>query len=440
MVKKERVKVPEIRLGLLGMGTVGTGVVSLLHRNGELMQRRAGCAISVEKILVRDAAKKRDIQSAEGRYTENPEEVLGNPDIDLVVELMGGVEPSRSYMQKALEAGKGVVTANKDVIARHGEELLETARRHDCNIWFEGSVGGGIPLVRPLKNCLAANRVENILGIVNGTTNYILTRMDQQGMDFEEALREAQELGFAEPDPTNDVDGWDAAYKAVILGVLAFGSFVPMEKVYVQGIRDISFRDLQYARELGYTIKLLAVGDTVNGKVSLRVHPALLPLKHPLAAVYNEFNALFLEGDAVGEIMFYGKGAGAFPTASAVVGDIIEAARSKVHRISSSTLDLQLAPRPVLPMGEMVSSFYLRLQAYDRPGVFAALASTFGEHRVSLDMIIQKRSDKGKAEIVLITHKVTESRFWDAVEIISNLSSISKIYAIYRVIEEKEQS
>ncbi len=429
----------EIRLGLLGMGTVGTGVVSLLHRNGELMQKRAGCTITVEKILVRDTSHPREIAYPADKFTSNPEDIIDHPEIDLVVELMGGIEPARQYMERALKAGKGVITANKDVIATHGEELLKLARENRCNIWFEGSVGGGIPLLRPLKNCLAANRVEKFLGIVNGTTNYILTRMEWEGISFEDALRDAQDLGFAESDPTNDVDGWDAAYKVVILGGLSFGTFVSMENIYMQGIRGISFRDLQYARELGYTIKLVAVGDTVEGRVSLRVHPVLLPLGHPLAAVYHEYNALFLEGDAVGEVMFYGKGAGAFPTASAVVGDVIEAACGKVHQIDSSTMDIQLSPRPVLPMGEMVSSFYLRLQAYDRPGVFAALASTFGEHQVSLDMIIQKRSDEGTAEIVLITHRVKEDNFWAALDKISGLPDISKVFSVFRVIQGGSQ-
>ena len=427
----------QINVGILGMGTVGTGVVSLLQQNGDFLRKRAGCSLAIKRILVKDQSKPRELDIPADVFTTRLEDVLEDDSIDLVVELMGGLEPSRTYMEQALKAGKGVITANKDVIATHGEELLQVARENNCNIWFEGSVGGGIPLLRPLKNCLAANRVERLVGIVNGTTNYILTRMSQQGMDFDEALHEAQEKGFAEPDPTNDVDGWDAAYKLVILGGLAFGSFVSMEDVYLRGIRGISFRDLQYAGELGYTIKLVAVGDTVDNQVSLRVHPALLPLKHPLAAVYDEFNALFLEGDSVGEVMFYGRGAGAFPTASAVVADIIEAARSKIHNIDSTTLDLRLTPRKILPMGEMLSSFYLRLEARDRPGVFAALANAFGEQQISLDMIIQKRSDEGRAEIVLITHDVKESNFWNAVNEISSLSSISKVHSIFRVIGEK---
>ncbi len=428
----------KIRVGLLGMGTVGTGVVSLLQQNGDLVEKRSGCSVSVEKILVRDVSRRRGIELPAETFTSDPSDILENPEIDLVVELLGGMEPARSYLEKALRAGKGVVTANKDVIATHGKELLDIARENNCNIWFEGSVGGGIPLLRPLKNCLAANRIEKLVGVVNGTTNFILTRMDQEGSSFEEALREAQDLGFAEADPSSDVDGWDAAYKIIILGGLAFGTFVPLEQVYVQGINGISFRDLQYARELGYTIKLVAVGDTVDGQVSLRVQPTLLPLDHPLAAVYHEYNALFLEGDAVGEVMFYGKGAGASPTASAVMGDVIEAARSKLHSIDSSTLGVQLSDRAVLPMGDMVSNFYLRLQAYDRPGVFAALASTFGENQVSLDMIIQKRSEEGKAEIVLITHSVKESYFWEALEKVSNLPAIDEVHSVFRVIENNE--
>ncbi len=429
----------KIGIGLLGMGTVGGGVASLLKINGESIEEKAGAELQIKKILVRDLSKARTIEFPPATFTLNAEEVLQDPEIDLVVELMGGIDEARNYIEEALKRGKFVVTANKDVMARFGPELLELSRKCEGAIFFEGSVGGGIPLLRPLKHCLAANRIERFMGIINGTTNYILTRMSLDGMNFQDALAEAQAKGFAEADPSSDLEGWDAAYKLVVISRLAFGCASGIDDVYLRGIEDVTARDLQHARKLGYTVKLLAVGERVEEYLSLRVFPALLPLKHPLASVYDEFNALFVEGNAVGEVMFYGKGAGAMPTASAVVADIIDAARCLNYDIEDGIGVTGLKHVPIKPDAEMISSFYLRLQAEDRPGVFASIATAFGEENVSLDMILQQRGEMRIAEIVLVTHDVKEADFFRALNRINEIPSIRKINGAFRVIGKDKE-
>ncbi len=433
-------KSQKVGIGLLGMGTVGGGVASLLQINEESIQEKAGAELQLKKILVRDSAKSRRVELPAALFTSEATDILENPEIDLIVELMGGVEPAREYLEKALKSGKYVVTANKDLMARYGTDLLELARQSGGAIFFEGSVGGGIPLVRPLKHCLAANRIDRIMGIINGTTNYILSRMSLEGIEFQDALLEAQEKGFAEADSSNDLEGWDAAYKLVVLSRLAFGCSAGMEDVYVRGINNVTAQDLMHAEKLGYTIKLLAVGERVDGFISLRVFPALLPLKHPLASVYNEFNALFVEGNAVGEVMFYGKGAGAMPTASAVVSDIIDASRCLSYKIEDGLMEVPLKDIPVISGEKMVSSFYLRLQAEDRPGVFASLANAFGDEDVSLDMILQDRSEKGIAEIVLVTHDVREANYFRALQNIKEMPSIRQINGVFRVFGKNKES
>ncbi len=431
-------KQKEINIGLLGMGTVGGGVVSLLQMNGSSIEEKIGAKINIKKILVRDTSKVRQVALPSSLFTQDAWEILKDPDIDLIVELMGGTNPAYSYIEEALKRGKYLVTANKDVMARFGAKLLNLSRENGGAIFFEGSVGGGIPLVRPLQHCLSANRINRLMGIINGTTNYVLTRMSLDGVQLKDALKEAQEKGFAEADPSSDMGGWDPAYKLVVLSKLAFGSSVSMDDVHVQGIQNVSSDDLLYARQLGYTIKLLAVGERVDDRLSLRVFPALLPLKHPLASVYNEFNALFVEGNAVGEVMFYGKGAGAMPTASAVAADIIDASRCLRYGIQNGMLDVKLKDIAVIHGDEMISSFYLRLQAQDKPGVFAALATVFGDEDVSLDMILQKRNDEGTAEIVLVTHDVKEANFFRALNYIEQMPHILSINGVFRVIDKKQ--
>jgi homoserine dehydrogenase len=423
-----------IGVGLLGLGTVGSGVLQVFNRNGASIRQKVGSKLEIRRIAVRDRQKDRAVTVSPELLVNNVNHVLDDPQIDIVVEVMGGVEQARLAVMRALENGKYVVTANKDLMAKHGAELLERARAAERNIFYEASVGGGIPLIRPLKHCLAANRIIRLMGIVNGTTNYILTQMTSAGKELDEALAEAQALGFAEADPSSDVEGRDAAYKLAILASLAFSSKINPEDIFVEGISGVKLRDIRYAQELGYAVKLLAIGrDTAEGLV-LRVHPALIPLVHPLAAVSNEFNAVFLEGDAVGEVMFYGRGAGSLPTASAVCADIIDAARTIRHEVDNGIVEITFSTRPVVPLHRQGSSFYLRLKAKDQPGVFAALATAFGDARVSLDMIIQKRSDAQTAEIVLVTHEVEEARFAGALEVIRALPTIRSINSVLRVI------
>jgi homoserine dehydrogenase len=428
------VKKETIGVGLLGLGTVGSGVLRVFNRNGASIRQKVGSKIEIRRIAVRDRQRSRDAEVPAELLVDNVNHVLDDPQIDIVVEVMGGVEQARLAVIRALENGKYVVTANKDLMARHGAELLERAKAAERNIFYEASVGGGIPLIRPLKHCLAANRIIRLMGIVNGTTNYILTQMTCAGKELDEALAEAQALGFAEADPSSDVEGRDAAYKLAILSSLAFSSKVKIEDIFVEGITAVRLRDIRYAQELGYAVKLLAIGrDTTEGLV-LRVHPALIPLAHPLAAVSNEFNAVFVEGDAVGEVMFYGRGAGSLPTASAVCADIIDAARTIRHEVDNGIVEVTFGSRQVMPILRQSSSFYLRLKAKDQPGVFAALATAFGDARVSLDMIIQKRSDAETAEIVLVTHEVEEARFAAALEVIRALPAIRSINSVLRVI------
>lgn len=422
-----------VQIGLLGFGTVGTGVVRVLTDNSQLIAQRAGTAITIKKILVRDLKKKRTL-STTAELTTDPAEVIGDPEIDVVVELLGGEEPARTLMLEALNQGKHVVTANKDVMAKYGRELFEAAEKNNVNLLFEASVGGGIPIIRPLKRCLAANRISEVMGIVNGTTNYMLDKMTAEGMDFATVLAEAQAKGYAEADPTADVGGLDAARKIAILASIAFGTRVRLDDVSAEGITKIEPEDIDYGRELGYVIKLLAIAQETDKGVNARVHPAFIPTTHPLAAVRDAFNAIFIRGDAVGEAMFYGRGAGSLPTASAVCADIMEAARDIVHNSSNRILCTCFEEKRISPISEMESPYYIRLLAEDKPGVMAAIAGAVGAQQVSLNSVIQKRRVGTRAEIVLITYKVKDEDLQLAVQTLSGLSVVNKVSTVIRVV------
>ncbi|NLA12079.1 MAG: homoserine dehydrogenase [Firmicutes bacterium] len=423
-----------VKIGLLGMGTVGGGVAQIIEDSGELLAGKTGARLLLERVLVRDPARGRTVELPPQTYTTDPDTVIKDPSIDVVVELMGGIEPARTLISTALQEGKHVVTANKDLMAQHGRELLQLARRCGRNIFYEASVGGGIPLIRPLKRCLVANRIERMIGIINGTTNYILTRMFLDDMDFQEALDKARELGFAEADPSSDLEGRDAAYKLTILAGIAFNCSLNPDDFPTRGITGVTRADIHYARELGYTIKLLAVAEEKPEGLALGVYPALVPLAHPLATVQDEFNAIFIKGDLIGEAMFYGRGAGALPTASAVVADIIEVARSLQHGGAEGAPPNSNRKPTLLPPAALTSRFYVRLLARDRPGVFGALAAAFGEEEVSLDMIIQKRRQNGIAEIVLVTHDVNEERFNRSLQRVARLPAIEPDPSVFRVL------
>lgn len=422
-----------VQIGLLGFGTVGTGVVRILQDKANLIKQKTGADTHIKTILVRDLKKTRKI-GIDAKLTTDASDILNDPDIAIVVELMGGEEPAKSFMLEALNRGKHVITANKDVIAKYGRELFAAAEKQEVNLLFEASVGGGIPIIRPLKRCLAANRISEVMGIVNGTTNYMLDKMTTEGADFAAVLAEAQAKGYAEADPTADVGGWDAARKIAILASIAFGTRISLDDVSVEGITLIEPEDIDYGRELGYVIKLLAIAQEDEKGVNARVHPAFIPLNHPLAAVRDVFNAIFVRGDAIGEAMFYGRGAGEMPTASAVCADIMEAARDICHGSPSRILCTCFEEKRISPISETESPYYIRLLAEDRPGVMAAIAGAFGDQQVSLNSVIQKRRVGKRAEIVLITYKVNDADLQLAVQTLGGLSVVNKISTVIRVV------
>lgn len=422
-----------VHVGLLGFGTVGGGVVQIFQNNAAMMARKTGAELHIKKILVRDLKKPRAVH-CDAALTTDPADILNDPEIQIVVELLGGEEPAHSLMLAALQNGKHVVTANKDVIARHGRELFAAAEQQGVNLLFEASVGGGIPIIRPLKRCLAANRITEVMGIVNGTTNYMLDKMTTDGVDFATVLAEAQAKGYAEADPTADVGGWDAARKISILASIAFGTRVSLEDVSVEGITRIEPEDIDYGRELDYVVKLLAIAQENEKGVNARVHPAFIHKSHPLAAVRDVFNAIFVRGDAVGDTMFYGRGAGALPTASAVCADVMEAARDICFHSSSHILCTCYEEKRIFSIAETESPYYIRLLAEDRPGVMAAIAGAFGSQQVSLNSVIQKRRVGNRAEIVLITYKVNDADLQLAVQTLAGLSVVNKVSTVIRVV------
>jgi len=419
-------------VGFLGLGVVGSGVFRALAQRADL---------HIKSILVRDLGKPRPVPVPPGVLTTDPDRVLNDPDISLVVEVMGGERPALDYIRRALEAGKHVVTANKEVMAKHGLELLKLAGEKGVNLLFEASVGGGIPVLGPLMKDLAANRILSIHAIINGTTNYILTRMAQAGLNFADALREAQELGYAEPDPTNDVEGIDAAYKLAILATLAFHTAVRVEGVYREGITRLQAKDFRYAKELGYAIKLLAIARRNGDALQLRVHPVWVPQEHLLAKVDGAFNAVEIEGDLVGHVVFHGQGAGPLPTSSAVVGDMLEVSRGlAAGRVRSPALRLEEGLR-VLPMEEVETRYYIRLTAADQPGVLAQIARIMGDLRISIDSVIQKDADRRAqtAEIVITTHPAREAAVQKALGEIARLSVVRQVSNLVRVEDWPEE-
>lgn len=423
---------PIIKLGMLGLGTVGSSVVKVLQANASDIASRAGAELAIVKILVRDPDRPRPVQLPRDILTTNPEDILDNPEIQVVVELVGGLEPARGFILRALRNGKHVVTANKEVMAEYGKEIFHEAESHNCSVYFEASVGGGIPIIRALKESLGANRIRSILGIINGTTNYILTRMSHDGRDFAGALHEAREKGFAEADPSADIEGHDAARKLAILASIAFNARVQGHDVSVEGISRITPEDLEYARELGYVVKLLAIAKEEGGELEVRVHPTFIPLQHPLAYVNDQFNAIWVYGDAVGETMFYGHGAGGLPTASAVLGDLIAVTRNILH-VEPGLNCTCFHQYPIKPLSEITSKFYVRLEVADQPGVLAQVAGILGNEGVSLYSVIQKRRRGDRAEIVFLTHEVKEKNLRTAMERIEQLACTHRITNIIHV-------
>ncbi len=419
-----------IQIGILGLGTVGSGVVRILQQNAADIQARAHCDIHIKGILDQDLYREREV-SGDYLLTDQPAEILEDPDIDIIVEVMGGIEPARTFILEAFRHGKHVVTANKDLIALHGHELLDAANRAGKDLCFEASVGGGIPIIAALKESLAANNITKVIGIINGTTNYILTAMAEQGREYSEVLAEAQQLGYAEADPTADVDGLDAARKLVILSTLAFNSHVTLSDIFVEGISKITREDLAFAAELGCTIKLLAIAKNQAEGMEVRVHPAILPLTHPLASVSGVFNAIYVEGNAVGETMFYGRGAGSLPTGSAIVGDIMRIVHN-INTNSTSSNCFCYLNLPLKAISDFVTAFYIRLLVKDEPRVLANLALLFAERNISFASIIQKPRGENQAEIVLVTHPCREGALQEALDAVKAYSKVLTIHNVIR--------
>jgi homoserine dehydrogenase len=426
----------QVRIGLLGCGNVGGALVRLVHEHADVIEARAGVPLAVTRVAVRDATKDRGLPLPARCFTDDAAAVVGDPDVDVVVEVIGGVEPARTLIVEALMAGKPVVTANKELLAVHGRELFETAEGAGVDLLFEASVGGGIPLMRPLRESLAGDRIRRVIGIVNGTTNYILSNMTDHGASFDDALAEAQALGFAEADPTADVEGYDAAAKAAIIASIAFGARVVAADVYREGITAITSDDIAAARDLGYVVKLLAIAEEVDGEVAVRVHPTMVPVRHPLASVRDAFNAVFIEGDAVGELMFYGRGAGGLPTASAVLGDLVDAAKNLVEGRKGATIGT-LAAKPIRAIDDVVSSFYLHTEVADRPGVLAAIAPKFAEHGVSIRSM-QQHGIGDDARLIFVTHEAREADVRATVLALRDVDAVHRVGSVLRVIGEEE--
>jgi homoserine dehydrogenase len=421
-----------VRVGVLGCGNVGGPLIELLQRHGDDIAARTGLRLEVVAVAVRSTSRERSVTLADGVLTTDASAVVGDPNIDVIVEVMGGIEPARSLITKALEAGKPVVTANKELLANVGAELFSTAHDAGVDLLFEAAVAGGIPLIRPLRESLVGERITRVMGIVNGTTNYILTRMTEDGVSYGDALAEAQSLGYAERDPTADVEGFDAGAKAAIIASIAFGARVVAGDVYHEGISGVTAADIAYAKRLGYVVKLLAIVEWVDESVGVRVHPAMVPVSHPLASVRESYNAVFIEGDAVGNLMFYGRGAGGFPTASAVLGDLIDAA-ANLKKGSSATIGT-LATVPIRPIDDATSEYYLNLEVTDKPGVLAAVAGVFGRHDVSIRTMEQEGLGE-EARIIFITHTAREADVQATLHDLRELDVVDRIVSLMRVIE-----
>jgi homoserine dehydrogenase len=417
-----------LTVGLLGCGIVGSGVVRLLREHADEIAARVGTRLELGPVAVRNPSRDRDVTV--DHLTADPHEVTNDPNVDIVVEVMGGIEPARSLLTEALAGGKSVVTANKELVSTLGAELFALARDKSVRFEYEAAVAGGIPIIKPLRESLAGDRVRKVLGILNGTTNYILTRMTEEGASFGDALAEAQRLGYAERDPSADVEGFDAAAKAAILASLAFDAAVVAGDVYREGITRVTSTDIAHAKRMGYRIKLLAIAEEADGAIGVRVHPALVPADHPLASVRDSFNAVFIRADAVGDLMFYGRGAGSLPTASAVVGDIVTVARALLsgERPANGIAGV----RPIRPFDELIVQYYVLLDVADQPGVLAGVASAFGNHQVSIKSVWQEGSGDS-AQLLLITHAARERNLQATLHDLRLLPAVRSVASVMRV-------
>jgi len=428
-------KKESIGIGLMGLGGVGSGVAHTLFEKSNAIAQQVGCPLEIKRVLVRDPSKKRAIDIPHNLVTTDPSRILNDPEIDIVIEVIGGETEAFRFIKGAIAKGKHVVTANKEVISKHSSELFELAGKHKVDICYEASVGGGIPLIAPLKRDLLANNILAIHAIINGTTNYILTRMAKDGLDFDTALKQAQKLGYAEPNPANDIEGVDAAYKLAILATLAFHTEIHPDDIHYEGISRLTARDFRYAKEFGYAIKLLAIAKKEKSSIQVRVHPAFVPEDLLLANVDGVFNAIQVEGDLVGRVIFYGRGAGSSPTASAIVADVIQLAQNIRLGLRPKPQIKLLKTKRLIPISQIKTRYYMRLTVVDSPGVLAKISKILGDHAISIASVIQKETDEktGTAEIVIMTHPAQESALQKALQKTSGLKVVKEIGNFIRV-------
>ncbi|MBT2694969.1 homoserine dehydrogenase [Bacillus sp. ISL-55] len=423
-----------ISVGLLGLGTVGSGVVRIIENHQDKLMHQVGCPIKVKKILVQDVDKERSVKVDPSLLTVNPADIMEDPEIEVVIEVMGGIEDTREHLLQALRSKKNIVTANKDLMAVHGSELLTVANENGCDLFFEASVAGGIPILRSLVDGLASDRITKMMGIVNGTTNYILTKMSQEGLAYDSVLKEAQQLGYAEANPASDVDGLDAARKMAIMATLGFSMKIDLDDVKVKGITSVTEEDLQYAKQLGYTMKLLGIAVREGDKVEVCVEPALLPSSHPLSSVNNEYNAVYVYGEAVGETMFYGPGAGSLPTATAVVSDLVGVVKNMRLGVNGTSFVTPQYEKQLKNDGEVNSKHFLRFHVHDEVGVFSKITSLFASHNVSFEKILQlPLKEKELAEIVVVTHQASLKDYQDILMELRDLKFVKDVKSSYRV-------
>lgn len=422
-----------ISIGLLGLGVVGSGVIQIIEDHQEELVHQLGRGVEVDKVLVRDIEKARQIEVDHDLLTTDPDEVLANSNIDVVIELMGGIDVAREYILAALNAKKHVVTANKDLIALHGPELEKAAYDNGCDLFYEASVGGGIPLLRSLSDGLVSDRIQQVMGIVNGTTNYILTKMDKEGQSYDDALQKAQELGFAEADPTADVDGLDAQRKMVILARLSFFTNVELDDVVTEGISSVSSIDIDYGKKLDLTMKLIGFASRQDNQIDVSVEPTFLSKTHPLASVNNEYNAVYVNGENVGETMFYGPGAGSLPTATAVMSDVVESIKNMLLGVNGKKYVVPRFKKELTPADKRFSQYYLRLRVKDKLGAFASISELFNQLDISFERILQTPSEEDHADIIVVTHEASNENFEKALKKLDDLAVVEAVKSYYRV-------
>ncbi len=419
----------EIKVGIIGFGTVGTGTAKILISQRELIKKRTGIDIILKRVADRDLERPREINLPKGVLVQDAWEVIRDPEIDIVIELVGGIHPAKDFIMEALKNNKHVITANKALLAEEGNDIFNLAKQKRLQVGFEASVGGGIPIIKVMREGLVANKMLAIYGIINGTTNYILTKMTDEGIDFQDALREAQNLGYAEADPTLDIEGIDSAHKITILASLAYGIPLNFKKVYCEGITKITAQDIAFAREFGYRIKLLAIAKILNGEIEIRVHPTMIPENYLIAKVDGVFNAIYVEGDNVGATLYYGRGAGSLPTGSAVVADVVDIAKG------NGLIPIDFSEKlSIKPVEEIESMYYFRFTALDRPGVLSKISGVFGENNISIASVIQKgRSKAGAVPLVILTHRAKEKDVLRALQTIDKLPVVAAKSVFIRV-------